>query len=487
MESVTLTLEEKDAFFKLVESLTGTCQQGIFKKDLLLNNLVRRLNELKLSSFPEYILRVSEDDSEYDRFLSLMTIHTTSWFRERPHFDLLTSLIEARLKASKGAQVIRVWTAACSTGQEAYSIALTLEGLREKYPHFNYKVHASDIDPVSVAVAQTGVYEVSALSSIPIHYHGHFTRSGESITIHESIKSRMNFFTASLLDLDSTTTNEKMDFIFCRNVLIYFDKPQIEIIAKNFSTCMNPNGHLILGHSESIEANKFGFVPKKFSSYQWRSPEMSSMQSHEFDLTLKSKFLKRPELIVIGASTGGPNVLVNFIKNMPTPCPPIVIVQHINPDFAAGFARTMASVSGLNLIETESAVELRENCIYMAQGDYHLTVKEIDARRMIIPNFDSPLNSHRPSVDKLFLSISETKIPTVGILLTGMGKDGAEGLLAMRRSGYSATMAQNKESSVVYGMPKEAIEMGAAQVTGTDQYLSQVLKTLIERKFEKAG
>ncbi len=487
MESVNLSDEEQVAFFKIVESLTGTCQTGIFKKDLLLNNLVRRLNELNFMSFPEYILLVSEDDAEYDRFLSLMTIHTTSWFREKPHFDLLINLIEERLKGKQGAQTIQVWTAACSTGQEAYSIAVTLEGLRLKYPQINYKVHASDIDPVSVAVAEAGIYEASSLSSIPVVYHSCFSRVGSSIKINDSIKSKMSFFTASLLDIDSTTINEKMDFIFCRNVLIYFDKAQCETIAKNFSQCLNPNGSLILGHSERIEAEKFGFSLKKFSSYEWRPQEGAKKRGHKLDFGLQAKFMKCPDLIVIGASTGGPNILGNFLKNMPRPCPPIVLVQHINSDFAGAFARSMASASGLKLVATDTAVELMENCIYLAQGDYHLTVKEVDSKRFISPNYDGPMNSHRPSVDKLFLSVSQTNIPSIGVLLTGMGKDGAEGLLAMRRSGSSATMAQSKESCIVYGMPKEAIEMGAAQVSGSDQYLSQVLRSLIEKKFEKAG
>ncbi len=487
METVTLTADEQAAFFKIVESLTGTCQSGVYKKDLLLNNLVRRLNELKLLSFPEYILLVSEDDAEYDRFLSLMTIHTTSWFREMPHFELLAALIEERLKGKKGDQLIQVWSAACSTGQEAYSIALTLEGLRLKYPNLNYKVHASDIDPVSVSVAQAGTYDLSGLSSIPVMYHSFFSRTGHSLKISESIRSRMSFFTASLLEVDSTTIDEKMDFIFCRNVLIYFDRPQVEKIAKNFSTCMNANGHLVIGHSESIDATNVGFTLKKFSTYQWRPKHVVRKGDPQVEVALQSKFHRRPDLIVIGASTGGPNILGNFLKNMPLPCPPVVIVQHINPDFATGFARSMASASGLRLVTTDGAVELLENCIYLALGDYHLTVKEIDSKRFIVPSFDPPMNSHRPSVDKLFLSVSETSIPSVGILLTGMGKDGADGLLAMRRSGVSATMAQSKESCIVYGMPKEAIELGAAQVTGSDQYLSQVLRSLIEKKFEKAG
>lgn len=482
-----LSSEERDAFFKIVEALTGTCQSGSFKKDILLNNLNRRLHELFMKSFPEYLIMLADDDAEYDRFMSLITIHTTFWFREMPHFKLLIDVIESNLKLNKSMKTINIWTAACSTGLESYSIALSLESLKSRYPHLNYKIFSSDIDPVSVSFAEKGIYENSNLSSIPLEYHKYLNKLDSGFSVLPTIKSRMTFFPASVLDDEVTGLTEKMDFIFCRNILIYFDKKQIEKIIKKFSGLINPDGYLVLGHSESIQCESFGFNLKKFSSYQWSPNFKSSPQVNILDDSFHSKSTKRPELIVIGASTGGPNVLGGFMKNMPQPCPPVVIIQHINPDFAPGFARSMANSSGLNLVITDKPVELEDNCIYLVQGDYHLIVHEVDSKRMLIPNFDEPINSHRPSVDKLFSSVAETKISCVGILLTGMGRDGADGLLAMKRSGNSLTMAQNKESCVVYGMPKEAIEIGAAQIIGSDVYLSQVIRNLINKKLIKAA
>ena len=111
-----LEVSEQDALYDLIQDLTGTCQEGSFKKDLLCTNIERRIGNLGLNSFANYIALIAEDDYEYQQFLSLITIHTTYWFRENPHFKKLEEEVLRRVIEAPGNLHLKIWTSACSTG-----------------------------------------------------------------------------------------------------------------------------------------------------------------------------------------------------------------------------------------------------------------------------------------------------------------------------------------------------------------------------------
>ena len=270
-----------------------------------------------------------------------------------------------------------------------------------------------------------------------------------------------------------------MDVIFCRNVLIYFDAKTTLDVIKRFENYLKPNGTLVLGHSENFDTKDTYFQLDKNSCYQFSEKQVVHLK---IDAEPFIKSFNNPRFIVVGASTGGPETLEVLLKNFPKPTPPIIVVQHINPSFTESFARRLANIAGLECRDTRSKVPLENNGLYVAWGDYHLNVIEDNNSLFLKPNFDSKVNGHRPSVDCLFESAAKIRAKSIGILLTGMGKDGAEGLLKMKRTNRSLTMAQNKESCVVYGMPKEAIERGATFVVGSVEYLSQVLRDYVKRK-----
>lgn len=172
-----------------------------------------------------------------------------------------------------------------------------------------------------------------------------------------------------------------------------------------------------------------------------------------------------PDLIVIGASTGGTEAITKLLRHMPSSMPPIMVVQHITPHFAEAFAERLAATSTLTLGKPESNTELKPGHFYMALGDYHISVKKQGSRLVLQQSHADPVNRHRPSVDFLFQSAATTGMKIAAILLTGMGQDGARGLLSLKNAG-ACTMAQSEESSVVFGMPKEAIRLGAAIFVG---------------------
>ncbi|HEY8271130.1 MAG TPA: CheR family methyltransferase, partial [Pseudobdellovibrionaceae bacterium] len=154
-----LTKQEEETIYLIAEKITGTSQQGVFRKDILVRNVERRMVEVNTRSLADYLQLVNSDPLQYQNLVSDLTIHTTSWFREKPHYDLLKQQAADLFKTAK--RPFKVWSSACSTGEEVYSAALVLEGLREHLQGFEYEIHGSDIDIVSVDKAQRALYEAA--------------------------------------------------------------------------------------------------------------------------------------------------------------------------------------------------------------------------------------------------------------------------------------------------------------------------------------
>jgi two-component system chemotaxis response regulator CheB len=188
------------------------------------------------------------------------------------------------------------------------------------------------------------------------------------------------------------------------------------------------------------------------------------LQGHTFRPFVNKRH--SPRILLLGASTGGPEALVKVLQGFPKPCPPIVVVQHISPEFSRAFASRLAQLSGLNFSEIEEGQVLQPNSLYTATGDYHLILKEKQEKLFLLKSNEPKVNGHRPSVDVLFNSAAKLPVDSLSILLTGMGKDGAEGLFNLAETNRSFTLVQDEKSSVVFGMPKKALELGAACFVG---------------------
>ncbi len=167
-------------------------------------------------------------------------------------------------------------------------------------------------------------------------------------------------------------------------------------------------------------------------------------------------------VIAIGASTGGTEAIATLLAALPQDAPPVLITQHIPAMFSGPFAQRMNRISRLSVGEAEDGARVLPGHAYIAPGGLHLELVKKGANLRCRLHDGPKVNRHRPSVDVLFNSVKEAlEEKSVGVLLTGMGKDGAEGLLAMRESG-AFTLCQNEASSVVWGMPGAAVKMGAA-------------------------
>ncbi|MBC7530961.1 MAG: response regulator [Oligoflexus sp.] len=600
-----LTKEEEEIVYRLAEKLTGSSQSGSSRKTVLVHNVMRRIQATSKKGLGHYLEYALNDKAEYKQLLSSLTIHFTNWFRES---DTYSQLFDEIIAGRSTVGPVRILCAACSTGEEVFSLGLFLESKRQTTPNFDYKIVGVDIDPVSIAVAKKSVYRKERAKDIPLNFHRLINfGSGPSegyFTLEKDLRQRSVFYAGDLRKLQSLLSEKNeasFDAILCKNVLIYFDARGVHEITEGLVKQLNPGGILSIGHSEVIQATQlglssrgkslfrrplakvasstretagrvlvvddsllirkilmstlagFGFEVEAVDSAAAASraisgsafdlitldlhmPEIDGItwlteqrarglktpvvivsdaspseaddvlgvlsthaqdyvekkdlneRSEELGDRLKAIIAKKntlqedlvrglqapkldvwkkslPELIVVGASTGGTEALVKMLGLMSSQSPPVLVVQHITTAFSIAFAHRLAKSSGLILGEMVQDEVLKKGHLYIALGDYHIGIKKQGPRSLLDISYSAKEHSHRPSVDYLFRTAARTKQKVLGCLLTGMGKDGALGLLDIKLAN-GMTLAQDEASCVVYGMPREAAHIGATQFVG---------------------
>jgi len=224
---------------------------------------------------------------------------------------------------------------------------------------------------------------------------------------------------------------------------------------------------------ELIEKVKIAAIAKVKSGVRKRKKNTSDVQKRSVEkkncansiLPLKSgktNYKLTESIIAIGASTGGTEAIKELLEDMPRNSPGIVITQHIPEKFSASFALRIDKTSALKVCEASDGQQILPGHAYIAHGGYHLLVERSGARYICRLNDGPKVNRHKPSVNVLFRSIAnQLGRNAIGVILTGMGDDGAEGLLEMKQAG-AMTIAQDERSSVVWGMPGEAVKRNAA-------------------------
>lgn len=184
------------------------------------------------------------------------------------------------------------------------------------------------------------------------------------------------------------------------------------------------------------------------------------------------------QLVFVGSSTGGTEALKELLSRMPSNAPPILITQHMPESFTNSFAQRLNGLSAMAVKEAAHNERILPGHAYIAPGHSHLLVRKSGAQYFTELSKADPVNRHRPSVDVLFNSAAQVAGPNaVGVILTGMGKDGAQGMLAMRQA-RAYTIAQDEASCVVFGMPKAAIDIGAAMEIAP---LMEIARRILDR------
>jgi len=257
--------EDREKIYAMAENLTGNCQQGSYRREIIISNVLRRVQVKKSESLDQYLQSAIENDQEFAQLLSAFTIHTTEWFRELPHYKKFEALLTDKFK---GIKKFRMHSGGCSTGEEVYSFGLILEAFRNTHPGFDYDFKAFDIDSVSVEMAKKGLYPLKDLAKIQPNYHNFLKKmeKEDSFSPDANIKSRCSFFTDNLVKLQNM--QPIFEVIVCRNVLIYFTPDKVKEIIGKLVMRLVKGGVLIIGHSDSLDPKAFNLKTLGNSMYE---------------------------------------------------------------------------------------------------------------------------------------------------------------------------------------------------------------------------
>ena len=221
------------------------------KRDLVYSRVARRLRENNLTTFREYLIFLDAHEDEWESFINSLTTNLTSFFREAHHFHIFAD----HIKKVMNRRPIEIWCSAASTGEEPYSMAMTMVDL---FGSYNPPVHilATDIDTNVLRKAQEGVYSADRIEKLPVDTLKRFFLKGKSdqegmVRVRPELREMITFRQLNLLD-EKWPIRGPFEAIFCRNVMIYFDKPTQYKILKKFIPTMRRDGLLFAGHSESF-------------------------------------------------------------------------------------------------------------------------------------------------------------------------------------------------------------------------------------------
>ncbi|MFB9887566.1 CheR family methyltransferase [Balneatrix alpica] len=259
-----LTGEDFTRICELVYQLSGIVL-GEAKREMVYSRLARRLRQLELRSFSEYIALL-EDETGQERiaFINALTTNLTAFFRESHHFDYVVTQVIPLLKARTGPKRVRMWSAACSTGEEAYSLAMVLA------EHFDsswdVKVLATDLDSNVVAAAKQGSYPLARLEQLPGWARKRWvTIEGDHLSIRPEVRQLVTFKQLNLLG--AWPMRGPFDVVFCRNVVIYFDRPTQATLFSRIADMLAPQGTLFIGHSETLNQVSSRFISQGNTIY----------------------------------------------------------------------------------------------------------------------------------------------------------------------------------------------------------------------------
>lgn len=234
------------------------------KLDMFYSRISKRLRSLGLTRFSEYCdLLEQEPGDEFTEFINAITTNLTSFFRENHHFEYLRAKVLPEVMARNAAiRRIRVWSAGCSTGEEPYSIAITLMESLPQSAGWDVRILATDLDTQVLATAQSGIYPADRVQHLPeARLRRWFLKGGNSqsnkVRVKPELRALIRFNQLNLME--PWKMKGPFDLIFCRNVLIYFDTETKRELVERFAQLLVAEGHLFIGHSESLHNLTHGF------------------------------------------------------------------------------------------------------------------------------------------------------------------------------------------------------------------------------------
>ncbi len=269
-----MTEREFRLFSKLIEDSCGI-RMPEAKKQMLESRLRKRLRTLGISSYRDYYDFLNSREgrrAEMVKMIDAITTNKTDFFREPAHFTYLTEKILPEFLGTTGGGRLKLWSAGCSSGEEPYTLAMVLSEYAENRGAFNFSILATDICTSVLEKAHCGIYEEEKIAPVPHDLRKKYMlrsrdRSLATVRMVPEMRSLVTFRRLNFLD-DKFDINEQMHMIFCRNVLIYFDRPTQGKVLNNLCGHLQPGGYLFLGHSETINGLDLPLVQVNSTIYR---------------------------------------------------------------------------------------------------------------------------------------------------------------------------------------------------------------------------
>jgi len=246
-------------FTRLAEVINDTSgiKMPISKKTMIEGRLRRRVAALELpdlNAYCDYLFDSSDFEAELIHLINVATTNKTDFFREPAHFEFMTRTALPAL-AEAGQRKVKIWSAAASIGAEAYTLAMVMEEFRRGGPGLDYSILATDICTEVLAQGTSGRFPKAMIDPVPIDLRRRYILqsrdpAADEVRIAPALRTKVAFARLNLID-KTYPVGSDMDFIFCRNILIYFDKPTQERVLSRLCDHLRPGGYLVLGHSES--------------------------------------------------------------------------------------------------------------------------------------------------------------------------------------------------------------------------------------------
>jgi chemotaxis protein methyltransferase CheR len=269
MQSVALESVSRlsERHFRSIAELVET-EVGIklpaAKRLMLEGRLLKRVRILNYSDVNEYVDRLFDHENfevELVHLIDCVTTNKTDFFREPSHFDFMRDIAVPDIlrRRGRGTRPLKIWSAACSTGMEAYTIAIVLDDLVTAGASFQFSVLGTDISTAVLKLAETGIYTAEMISPVPAELARRYFLSSkdpkrDEVRVVPRLRRSTNFMRMNLMD-PSYPVDRDVDIIFCRNVLIYFDRPTQQKVVEQLCAHLRPGGYFIVGHSESMIHN----------------------------------------------------------------------------------------------------------------------------------------------------------------------------------------------------------------------------------------
>jgi chemotaxis protein methyltransferase CheR len=265
---LVMTHEEFAKFIEFFYRKTGIQFQDT-KKYYVERRIADRIKETRSATFRDYftLVRFQPGGEELQLLVNAMTVNETYFLREDYQFDALVSGILPEISRTKGrGDPIRIWSVPCSSGEEPYSIAISILERWDQADAWNIEILASDIDSKILHEARTGLFGARSLSRVPPHLRSKYfvSRSEGSFQISDDLRRSIDFSLVNVVDPVQTQRFRNIDIIFCRNLLIYFDDIGRRQTVEMFFDVLAPGGYICLGHSESMSRMSSVFLPRKF-------------------------------------------------------------------------------------------------------------------------------------------------------------------------------------------------------------------------------